>query len=112
QVLLGDQLQLVVGEAGVERQHHRDRLAAGRSAERLLPAVGGLQRGAGFLEDGGDAAARAFAVRGQQRALAGLAERLEVRRGGFIDVVPARALGGEVARRAEPEVDRLTALRL
>ena len=45
QVLLGDQLELVVGEAGVERQHHRHRRALGGQPERFLPGLGVLQRG-------------------------------------------------------------------
>ncbi len=111
QVLLGEQVDLVVRKAGIERQDQRHR-ALGGQAERFLPAVGQPGLGARFLEDRHDAAARAGGIGGEQRLAAVLRDDLEVRGRGFVDVVAARALGGEIARRPEPEVEHCRAFGL
>ena len=111
-VLLGQQFELVVGEAGLGGEDQRHRLASGRGAQRILPALGELDRDAGFLENGGDARAAAGRVGGEQRPLTRLAERLQMIRQNGIDVVATRAFGGEIAARAEAEVDHLAALGL
>ena len=75
QVLLGDEVELVVGEAGLERQDQRHGLALGRQPERFLPALGELHRCARLAEDRGDARAAALRIGGEQRALARLGQR-------------------------------------
>src|SRR5690606_1986132 len=61
-------------------------------------------------QERGDPPARAVRMGGEQRPLAALAEELEMRRGGFVDVVAARALGSEIARRVKSEIDGPVAL--
>ena len=102
-VLLGQQFHLVIGETGLDRQDHRRGLALGRQSECLLPRFGQLDRRTGFFEDRGDARAAAFRIGREQRALAVLRELGEMLCENGINIVTARALGGEVAARAEPE---------
>ena len=104
-VLLGQQFHLVIGETGLDRQDHRRGLALGRQSERFLPRFGQLDRRTGFFEDRGDARAAAFRIGREQRALAVLRELGEMLCENGINIVTARALGGEVAARAEPEAD-------
>ena len=77
-VLLGEQLHLVIGETGFQRQHHGRRLALGGQAQRFLPALGQLHIRACLGQDRGDARAAAGGVGREQRSLACLAQRLQV----------------------------------
>ncbi len=112
QILLGNQLQLIIGKTGVERQDHGSGFALCRGAERFLPAFRDLYRRARFLNDRGDAAERSLGICRQQRTLAGLGKRLEMLRCGFIGIAALRAFGREIARRAEAEIEYRVALGL
>ena len=112
QILLGNDLEVVAGEAVVERQHHGGELALGRFAERILPAFGKHGGRAGLAQDGRDAAPRPFRISGQQRPLARFRHRLEMLCGGFVDILASRTLRGEIARCGIIEVEHTLALRL
>ncbi len=107
-VLLGEHRHLGRGEAVIERQDdERD----ARRAQRLLPRIG--DRGAGeavILEQTLQPLARAARIAGEH-GLAALAPQLaEVRDHRFVDVRPRAALGREVARAVDVEVDHPRAL--
>ena len=113
-VLLGQQFELVIGEAGFDRQDHRRGLGDARSlrsrqAQRFLPGVGHLYRRTRFLQDRGDARAATLGIGGEQRTLARFRQRFEMVGQHGIDIVPARTFGREVAARAEAEIHHLGA---
>src|SRR5690606_30811951 len=104
-VLFGEQLQFVVGEAGLERQDERHRLALRGQAERFLPAIGKLRIRTGLREDRRDAGPASGRIGGEQRLLPASADRAEVLGSGFINIAAPRALGCEIARGGEAEID-------
>ena len=104
-VLLGEQLQRVAGKAGFERQHQHRCLGFCRKAKTVLPAVGERGGGAGFFEDRGYPACAAGGIGGEQRLAPGFGDGFQVCSGGFIDILAAPALGREIARRTEAEID-------
>ena len=110
-VLLGQQFQLVIGEARLERDDHRGRLAFGRLAQRFLPAFGGLHCDARFVENRHDARAAALRIGGDQRPPARFGDGLEMVGQHRIDIVAPRALRREIPARPEAEIEHAVAFR-
>src|SRR6185295_2189687 len=93
-VLFGEQLELLAGEAFLERQDQRYRLAGRGKALRFLPRFGELQRAlAGIAEQRGKPGAAAGGIGGDQRLDPACAERREILRRRLVNVGVLRALG-------------------
>ena len=104
QVLFGQDLVAVGGKAVILRQHdHRGHAGRGL-AQRFLPASRQRHaREAMVLEQPEQPAARAFRIARDDRAAVRGAQLLDMRDGGGIDIVAARALRAEIARGAIAE---------
>ena len=111
-ILLCQQFQFGICETAIQRQDHGGGLSLGCKAERFLPIIG--QRGFRpcLVKNGCNPRAASFGICGEQGFLARFRNGLKMLRRRVIDIVAARAFGGEVACGTEPEIDDLVALGL
>ena len=104
-VLLGDDFQVGIGKAALERQDQRDRCAVGRG-QGLLPAFGqnGFQL-ARVAQNRGDARPAACGIGCDDRLAARFRDAFEVGRRRLVDIFAPRAFGRKIAGAGHGEID-------